>query len=109
MSYLYQQQGKARQMSNTLTIQKVNGLIKRSPVINVSKKYPSSAKSVRSTGLYARKNGFGEIFVGYSTGGYKFEIARSQSELQKFYEFATAEGYALSDSYNNEFVIEKAN
>lgn len=96
-------------MNNTLTIQKVNGLIKRSPVANISKKYPSSAKSVRSTGLYARKNIFGEIFVGYSTGGYKFEIARSQSEMQKFSEFATAEGYALRDEFNGEFAIERKN
>jgi len=93
-------------MSNTLTIQKVKGLIKRSPVTHVSHKYPSSAKEVRTSGVYTRKNGLGEIFVGYYTGGYKFEIARSQSELEKFLEFATAEGFSLSESYNGEFVIE---
>lgn len=79
----------------TLTIQKVNGLIKRSPVTNVSKKLPSSAKQERLSGLYARKKA-GEIVVGYYTSGYKFELNRAQSELNKFIEFAESMGYKLT-------------
>ena len=84
-----------------LTIQKVNGLIKRSPVTHISKKLPSNAKQERLSGLYAQKKADG-IFIGYYTGGYNFELARGQGELDKFIEFAESMGYKITkDSHRN--------
>lgn len=90
-------------------IQAVNGLIKRSPVSNKSIKLPTSAKQVRTTGIYARKAWDGQIVIGYSTWGYAHNIERRGPELEKFFEFAKAEGYAFTDFGNNEYVIERQN
>jgi len=96
-------------MSNTLTVQKVNGLIKRSPVTFVSHKLPSGARQDRTAGLYARKARWNDsILIGFDTYGYKHNIDRKDEELNKFFEFATAEGYTFTKAKNweREFVIE---
>jgi len=76
-----------------LKIQTVTGLIKRSPVVNKSHKYPSSSRSIRSTGVYAQKNWQGQIEVGYWTGGWDTQAKQADGELETFIEFAQAEGY----------------
>lgn len=101
-------------MSNTLTVQKVNGLIKRSPVAFTSHKLPSSASKVRTPGLYARKARWNDtILIGFDTwGGSRSYTELRGTELEKFFEFATAEGYTitkLEGNWDNEFVIERTN
>lgn len=98
-------------MSNTLTIQKVNGLIKKSPVTFTSQKLPSSASHTRTTGLYAEKVRFTDrIVIGFETWGYNHAADRMDDQLNKFFEFAIAEGYTITPTGNvyGEFLIERA-
>ncbi len=92
---------------NNPTIQKVNGLIRRSPVTFVSHQLPSSSRSVRTPGLYARKTYTGQIVIGYDTwGGSPSYAERRPTELVNFSDFAIAEGYILKELNNGEFLIE---
>ena len=96
-------------MSN-LTVQKVNGLIKRSPVTFTSHKLPSSARGVRTAGLYVRKNFDGQIMVGFATRGYKHIEERRSEIMQQFLDFIEAEGYTLKAGHLfGEFPIERKN
>lgn len=93
---------------NKVTVQKVSGLIKRSPVSFVSHKLPYSSKEVRTTGLYARKGWDGQTVVGFATWGYAHLVERAVPEMQKFFKFAEAEGYSVKPYEWNEYVIERA-
>lgn len=92
---------------NTLTIQKVNGLIKRSPVTFTSHKLPASSRNVRTPGLYARTAYDGRIVIGFDTwAGSRSYAEIRPTELAKFSDFAIAEGYTLKPYERDEFVIE---
>ena len=85
--------GSVKMTTTQIKIQTVTGLIKRSPVTNKSHKYPSSSRSIRSTGVYAQKNWQGEIEVGYWTGGWTTHENKAEGELKTFIEFAKSQGY----------------
>jgi len=89
-----------------LTIQKVNGLIRRSPVTFTSTKLPSYSRHVRTPGLYAYKaNSFEqEIRFGFDTWGYQHNAERREGELKAFIEFAEAEGYTITKA-GREYII----
>jgi len=93
-----------------LTVQKVTGLIKRSPVIFDSHKLPSSARNVRTPGVYATK--FSRltdevILVGYDTWGSSHHIEQAQQELDKLIAFGEAEGYTFSKVSSFQYKVTK--
>jgi len=92
---------------SNLTIQKVNGLIRRSPVTFTSTKLPSYSRHVRTPGLYAYKARTfeQEIRIGFDTWGYEHNAEIRDEELNAFIAFAEAEGYTITKA-GREYVID---
>jgi hypothetical protein len=69
----------------SVTIQAVSGAIRSTKGIQRSAKYSSSARAIRSSGVYAEKNSSNEIVIGFATNGhtavYANEIAPSLAKV----------------------------
>ncbi len=69
----------------SVTVQAVSGAIRSTKGIKVSAKYPSSARSIRSSGVYTEKNSSNEIVIGFAVNGhgdlYANEIAPSLAKV----------------------------
>jgi hypothetical protein len=101
-------------MNNTkareLKIQTVVGLIKKAPIQDRSHKYSTKGvrhSSVRSRGIYAEKVNKG-IAIGYWSWYVGANPEANLVQLAKFVEFATAQGYKLTQATKSSFIIEVA-
>lgn len=94
---------------NQLKIQTVLGLIRKSTVQDKSHKYSSKGvrhSNIRSTGIYAEKTHKGIVVSFWNGHGIKEQSAVAQ--LNQFVEFATANGFKLTQQNKFDYLIELA-
>jgi hypothetical protein len=95
---------------NELKIQTVVGLIKKAPIQDKSHRYSSKGvrhSNIRSRGIYAEKVNKG-IAIGYWDWYRGMNPEANLAQLAQFVEFATAQGYKLTQATKSSFIIEVA-
>lgn len=79
-----------------LTIQAVCGAIRTTQGVITSKKYPSSSRRIRSSGVYAEQRRFsGEIILDYATNGYQHGAEEAKVALPKVIAHLESKGFKI--------------
>jgi hypothetical protein len=95
---------------NELKIQTIVGLIKKAPIQDKSFKYSTKGvrhSNIRSRGIYAEKVNAG-IAIGYWDWYRGANPEANLAQLASFVEYATAEGYKLTQVTKSSFIVEVA-
>jgi hypothetical protein len=92
---------------NELKIQTVLGLIKKAPIQDRSHRYSGKGvrhSNIRSRGIYAEKVNKG-IAIGYWDWYRGMNPEANLAQLAKFVEFATAQGYKLTQVTKSSYEV----
>ena len=99
--------------SKVVKIQEATGLIRKAPVDSKSHKFKTlnkkAGRSTRSTGIYAEKHWDGSIRISFNLNNYsESNMQMADSELIQFAEFATSQGYSMTQISRWDYKIEIA-